>query len=61
MATHSSSLTWRIPETEELVGYNPWGRKGLDMTEATLQCPSCVSGKSGVSHLPSEDSPEAAR
>ena len=23
MATHSSSLAWRIPWTEELVGYSP--------------------------------------
>ena len=33
MATHSSFLAWRIPETEELSGYSPWGRKMLDMTE----------------------------
>ena len=32
MATHSSTLAWRIPWTEE-VGYNPWGHKELDMTE----------------------------
>ena len=31
MATHSSVLTWRIPWTED----SPWGRKELDMTEAT--------------------------
>ena len=33
MATHTSTLTWKIPWTEELVGYSPWGRKELDMTE----------------------------
>ena len=27
MATHSSILAWRIPWTEELAGYSPWGRK----------------------------------
>ena len=32
MATHSSILAWRIPWTEELVGYTPWGRKEPDMT-----------------------------
>ena len=32
---HSSILAWRIPWTEGLVGYSPWGRKELDMTEAT--------------------------
>ena len=32
-ATHSSTLAWRIPRAEELVGYSPWGRKELDTTE----------------------------
>ena len=27
MATHSSTLAWRIPWTEELVDYSPWGCK----------------------------------
>ena len=31
MATHSGILAWRIPWTEELVGYGPWGcRVGHD-------------------------------
>ena len=33
MATHSSILTWRIPWTEEPVGYSPWTHKELDTTE----------------------------
>ena len=33
MATHSSILAWEIPQTEELVGYSPWGRKESNMTE----------------------------
>ena len=33
MATHSSILAWKIPWTEEPVGYSPWGRKELDTTE----------------------------
>ena len=33
MATHSSTLAWRIPWTQGLVGYSPWGRKELDPTE----------------------------
>ena len=33
MATCSSILAWRIPWTEELVGYGPWGLKESDMTE----------------------------
>ena len=38
MATHSSILAWRIPQTEEpdrLPGYGPQGRKKSNMTEAT--------------------------
>ena len=27
MATHSSILAWKIPWTEETVGYSPWGRR----------------------------------
>ena len=30
MTTHSSSLAWEIPWTEE--GYSPWGHKESDMT-----------------------------
>ena len=36
MATYSSILAWKIPWTEEPVGYSPWGpwgRKELDTTE----------------------------
>ena len=33
MATHSSILAWRIPWTEEPVGYSPRGGKELDTTE----------------------------
>ena len=33
MATHSSILDWRIPWTEEPVGYSPWSRKEWDATE----------------------------
>ena len=35
MATHSSTLAWRIPWTESLVGYSPQGRKESDTTEVT--------------------------
>ena len=34
-ATHSSVLAWKIPWTEELHGYSPWGRKESDRTERT--------------------------
>ena len=33
MATHSSILAWRIPWTEESVGYSPQGRRESDTTE----------------------------
>ena len=33
MATHSSFLAWKIPWTEEPVGYSPWGCKESDTTE----------------------------
>ena len=33
MATHSSTLAWKTPWTESLVGYSPWGRKESDTTE----------------------------
>ena len=34
MAAHSSTLAWRIHGQRSLVGYSPWGRKELGMTEA---------------------------
>ena len=33
MAAHSSVLAWRIPWTEDLAGYSPWGHKESDTTE----------------------------
>ena len=33
MATHSSTLAWKTPWTEEPVGYSPWGHKESDLTE----------------------------
>ena len=33
MATHSSTLAWKMPWTESLVGYSPLGCKELDTTE----------------------------
>ena len=32
MATHSSTLAWRIPQIEEPIGYSPWDHKELDTT-----------------------------
>ena len=33
MATHSSTLAWKIPWMEEPGGCSPWGREESDMTE----------------------------
>ena len=33
MTTHSSILAGKIPWTEELMGYSPWGLKEPDMIE----------------------------
>ena len=33
MAPHYSTVAWKIPRTEELVGCSPWGRKESDRTE----------------------------
>ena len=35
MITFFRILVWEIPQTEELVGYCPWGCKEADMTEVT--------------------------
>ena len=35
MATHSSVLAWRIPETGSLVGCHLWGCTESDTTEVT--------------------------
>ena len=32
-APHSRILAWRIPRTEELADYSPWGHKESDTTE----------------------------
>ena len=33
MAPHSSTLAWKIPWLEGLVGCSPWGRQESDTTE----------------------------
>ena len=37
MATHSGILAWRIPWTEEPVGYSPWGLERDGYDRATKQ------------------------
>ena len=36
MAPHSSTLAWKIPWTESLIGCSPWGHKEPDTTERLL-------------------------
>ena len=36
MATHSSTLVWRIPWAEEPGGLQSWGHKESDMTEPPI-------------------------
>ena len=36
MATHSSILAWKIPETGSLMGYGPWGAR----SQTRLKWPS---------------------
>ena len=47
MATHSSILAWRIPWTEEPGGLQSWGRKELDMNEATEHAHTGLLGPVG--------------
>ena len=35
MASHSRIPAWRIPWTESLAGYSPWGHRESHTTEAT--------------------------
>ena len=42
MVTHSSTLAWKIPWTEEPVSYSSWGCEELDTTER-LHFTSCSS------------------
>ena len=39
MATHSRSLAWKIPWTEETDGYSPWDRKESDKMEQLTLSP----------------------
>ena len=37
MATHSSILAWEMPWTSSLVGYSPWGRRGVGQDSPSEQ------------------------
>ena len=54
MATHSSTLAWKIPWMVEPVGCSPWGHKELDTTERlhfTLKGYTSRKGKSKKDQL----------
>ena len=42
VATHSSILAWKIPWTEGLMGYGPWGCKESDTIEGRQGWPHTV-------------------
>ena len=45
METYSSILAWRIPWTEKLAGYSPWGHKELGTTEQLSTHRNKIGGK----------------
>ena len=45
MATHSSTLAWKIHGLRSLVGYGPWGHKESDTTEQLLLRSSFLSSR----------------
>ena len=47
MASHSSTLVWKIPWMEEPVGCSPWGLKESDTTERLHFSLSCIGGGNG--------------
>ena len=48
MATHSSVLAWRLPWTDDLAGYSPWGLKALDTTKQLA--PHSTQAECGILH-----------
>ena len=48
MATHSSTLAWRIHGPRSLVGYSPWGHKESDRTERLKETELKNAGASGA-------------
>ena len=42
MATHSNILAWKIPWTEELMGYCPWGLKESEATELARRAANSI-------------------
>ena len=43
MAIHSSTIAWKIPWTEELVGYSLRGCKEQDTTSLSLSLHYCIN------------------
>ena len=41
MATYSSILAWKIPQTGALEDHSPWGHEELDVTERLHVCTQC--------------------
>ena len=54
MATYSSIPAWRIPWTEETMGFSPWIGKESDMTEQ----PTLVLGRAALKESGQQEGPE---
>ena len=50
MATHSSTLAWKIHGWRSLVGYSPWGRKESDTTERLHSLSLYETGRKEAGH-----------
>ena len=50
MATHSNTLAWEIPWTEEPGGLRSWGRKELDIPERARRIDRVCYGNFCYSH-----------
>ena len=51
MATHSSTLAWRIPWREGPGSYSPWGLKESDTTERLQSLTQCLFESSLVAQI----------
>ena len=51
MAAYSGILAWKIPWTEESVGYSPWGLRVRQDLTSVLEC-TCVLKVNSCNTLP---------
>ena len=51
MATHSSLLAWKIPQTEEPGGLQSMGSQSRTLLSTHAQCNARYKNKVGISHI----------